>query len=188
MILHCILMICYDSYANKSQYQRICLFSHSSLPISSFRDHGCLMFIPPNASVLPCSSLYAANWIHRTASLTRKELSRNQLVKSLSQAAEKYFRQRMRRHQRNMPTAATAIEISDDSDEVRFLSWSLPSCPCDLLSCFVSPYAFLIICHFNLCTISREMCRVALVGTQGAGHESESAGDSKLWWTARFTP
>jgi hypothetical protein len=81
------------------------------------------MFIPPNASGLPCSNLYAANWIHRTASLTRKELSRNKLVKSLSQAAaEKYFRQRMRRHQRNMPTAATAIEISDDSDEVIFLS------------------------------------------------------------------
>ena len=88
-------------------------------------------------------------------------------MKSLSQAAEKYFRQRMRRHQRNMPTAATAIEISDDSDEARFLSCSLPSCPCDLLSCFVSPYACFIIFHFNLCTISREMCRVAFVGHAG---------------------
>ena len=34
--------------------------------------------------------------------------------------------------------------ISDDSDEVIFLSWSLTSCPCDLLSCFVSPYSFFI--------------------------------------------
>ena len=46
-----------------------------------------------------------------------KELLRNKLVKSLSQAAEKYFRKHMGRHQRNMPIAATAIEISDDSDQ-----------------------------------------------------------------------
>ena len=57
MILDCILMICYDSYANKSQSQGILLFSHSSPPISSFRDYGCLMFIPPNASALPCGNL-----------------------------------------------------------------------------------------------------------------------------------
>ena len=42
-----------------------------------------------------------------------KELLRNKLVKSLSLAAEKHFRKRVRRHQRNMPTA---FEISDDSD------------------------------------------------------------------------
>ena len=53
-----------------------------------------------------------------------KELLRNRLVKSLSHAAEKYFRKRMRRHQRNMPIA---IEISDNSDEVQIFSWSLPS-------------------------------------------------------------
>ena len=172
-------MIVMHSYANKSQSQGICLFSYSSMPISSFRDrdYGCLMFIPPNASVLPCSNLYAANWIHRTASLTRKELSRNKLVKSLSQAAEKHFRQRMRRHQRNMPSAASAIEISDDSDEVICLSWSLPSCPCDLLSCFVSPYAFFIIFHFNLCTISREMCLPC-----PCGHAGRRTWKWKCWW------
>ena len=37
-----------------------------------------------------------------------KELLRNRLVKSLSHAAEKYFRKHMRRHQRNM---SIAIEI-----------------------------------------------------------------------------
>jgi hypothetical protein len=35
----------------------------------------------------------------------------------------------------------------------------------------LSPLLF----HFNLCAIPREMRRVALVGMQGAGHESESA-------------
>jgi hypothetical protein len=41
----------------------------------------------------------------------------------------------MRRHPRNMPTAAAAIEISDDFDEVIFLIWSLPSAKLLLWAC-----------------------------------------------------
>ena len=40
----------------------------------------------------------------------------------------------------------------------------------------------IFIFHFNFCTISREMRRVALVGMQGAGHESQS-GDYEGWFT-----
>ena len=65
-----------------------------------------------------------------------KECMKNILLKSVTKAAEKYFRKRLRRQQRNMP-ALPAIVISDDSDDVEILiwrSWCLPSlsrCPFD---------------------------------------------------------
>ena len=45
-----------------------------------------------------------------------KECMKNILLKSVTKAAEKYFRKRLRRQQRNMP-ALPAIVISDDSDD-----------------------------------------------------------------------
>ena len=66
-----------------------------------------------------------------------KECMKNILLKSVTKAAEKYFRKRLRRQQRNMP-ALPAIVISDDSDDdveiLNWRSWCLPSlslCPFD---------------------------------------------------------
>ena len=66
-----------------------------------------------------------------------KECMKNILLKSMTKAAEKYFRKRLRRQQRNMP-ALPAIVISDDSDDdveiLNWRSWCLPSlsrCPFD---------------------------------------------------------
>ena len=48
-----------------------------------------------------------------------KECMKNVLLKSMTKAAEKYFRKRLRRQQRNMPapSAIDAIVISDNSDD-----------------------------------------------------------------------
>ena len=54
-----------------------------------------------------------------------KECMKNVLLKSMTKAAEKYFRKRLRRQQRNMPapSAIDAIVISDNSDaDVEILS------------------------------------------------------------------
>jgi hypothetical protein len=107
---------------------------------------------------------YVINWTHKTVWRTN--------LWNRFQAAEKYVRKCLKRHQKTMPTA---IEISDDSDEVTILSWSLPS----LSLWFFELFCITIPCSFflNLCTIPREMRRVALMdlmGMQGAGHESES--------------
>ena len=69
-----------------------------------------------------------------------KKCMKNILLNSVTKAAEsaeKYFRKRLRRQQRNMP-ALPAIVISDDSDDdVEILNWrswclpSLPRCPFD---------------------------------------------------------
>ena len=48
-----------------------------------------------------------------------KECMKNVLLKSMTKAAERYFRKRLRRQQRNMPapSAIDAIVISDNSDD-----------------------------------------------------------------------
>ena len=100
-----------------------------------------------------------------------KKLLRNKLVKSLSQAAQKYFRKRMIRHQRIMPTA---IEISDE------LWWFWRSDNSELKFAILVPVTFWAVLYhqtdsiFHLCAIPGEMSRFALLGMQGAGHESES--------------